>query len=383
MPSDPLLDDLNATTYKWVYPKVIQDNFFRNAPALAYMRDHCLVPFGGGAFIQTTFLYQPTNGGAYAMGDTFDISAKQMFTGFVFDVKLYEQNVTIFSEQINVLNKGQAAFFDILKGYLGNAMNTMSAQQDIDLYYHGQNLATSPSDANVRVKQLNGWAEAANDGVTPSWQGGVFTTYGNQTRNGVIGPTANSVPYWNGDQSGNAQPIVYDTVELFYQAHCRGEEEPDLMWGNRGVYSFVKSRMQVQQRFAQEKDPYWGVSGFRFNNAMFLRDDYAPSAASRFGSSDPVLGNWTTGTISTTGITPAAASNMPANVASLTVGELLMIANTKKIFFEVTNDRLHGYGFTGFKVAADSTRYSGQILSACNQHVTAPWALGQMFGISG
>lgn len=379
--ADPQLDDLNSTTFKHVYPRVIQDNFFRNAPLVVYLRDHCLAPFGGGAFIQSTFLYQPTNGGAYSMGDTFDISAKQLFTGFTFDMKLYEQNVTIFSEQINVLNRGQAAFFDILKGYMGAAMNTMSAQQNIDLYYHGQ--ASGTNIASNRTKNLNGLEELANDGVTPGWNGDIFTTYGNQARNGVIGDTANSIPYWNGDQSGNAQPIIYDTVELFYQAHCRGEEEPDLMWGNRGVYSFVKSRMQVQQRFGQEKDPYWGVTGFRFNNAMFLRDDYAPSAASRFGSSNSALGSWTTGTISTTGITPAAASNMPASVASLTVGEVLHIANTRKLIFEVTNDRLHGYGFTGFKVANDSTRYSGQILSAVNLHGTAPWAVGVMFGING
>lgn len=377
--ADPQFDDINATTLKHIYPRVIQDNFFRNAPLLAYMRDHCLAPFGGGAFIQSTFLYQATNGGAYSMGDTFDISALQLFSGFTFDPKYYEQNVTLYSEQINVLNRGPAAFFDLLKGYLGAAMNTMSAQQNIDLYYYGQ--ANGTGISTNRIKKLNGLAELANDGVTNSWTGDYFPQYGNQTRNGVIGSTANSIPYWNGDQSGNAQPITYDTTELFYQSHCRGEEEPDLMWGNRGVYSFVKSRMQVQQRFQQEKDPYWGVTGFRFNNAMFLRDDYAPSAASRFGSSDSKLGSWTTGTFTSTA-TVASQSNMPASTLC-TVGEVMFIANTRKLFFEVTNDRLHGYGFTGFKVAQDSTRYSGQILSAVNLHGTAPWAIGQMFGING
>src|SRR5215470_9604442 len=150
--ADPLFDDLNATTFKYVYPRVIQDNFFRNAPLLAYMRDHCLVPFGGGAFIQSTFLYQPTNGGAYAMGESFDISAKQLFTGFAFDPKYYEQNVTLFSEQINVLNRGPAAFFDLLKGYLAAAMNTMCAQQDVDLYKWGQAAATNISSS--RIKQI-------------------------------------------------------------------------------------------------------------------------------------------------------------------------------------------------------------------------------------
>src|SRR5215469_9003631 len=379
MPSDPQIDDINATTWKHVYPRVIQDNFFRNAPILAYFRDHCLVPFGGGAFIQSSFLYQPTNGGAYAMGDSFDISAKQLFTGFTFDVRLYEQNVTIFSEQVEILNKGPMAFFDMLKGYLGAAMNTISAQINLDTYFHGQ--VSGTNIAANRVKNLNGLLEAANDGVTPGWNGDIFTTYGNQPRNGVITDTANSIPFWNGDQLGNTQPLIYDTLELFYQSRCRGEEEPDLMWGNRGVYSFAKSRMQVQQRFTQEKDPYWGVTGFRFNNAMFLRDDYAPSAAKRFGKNQPGIGNWTTTTFTTTAITPAAASNMPAGVATLITGEVLVVANTRKIFFEVTNSRLHGFGFTGFKVAADSTRYSGQILAGCNTHVTAPWAIGFMFGI--
>ena len=75
----------------------------------------------------------------------------------------------------------------------------------------------------------------------------------------------------------------------------------------------------MQQRFAQERDPYWGVTGFRFNNAIFLKDDYFPSL--KYGQNDPNLGNWLTSTFAYTA--PATvANNFPTTNVTLTVGEV-------------------------------------------------------------
>ena len=45
---DPAVAELNSVTQFEIYPKTIEDNFFLATPLLAYFRDHCLVPFGGG-----------------------------------------------------------------------------------------------------------------------------------------------------------------------------------------------------------------------------------------------------------------------------------------------------------------------------------------------
>ena len=47
---DPILDEINLTTHKEIYPTVIEDNFFLDTPFEAYLRARSLVPFGGGSF---------------------------------------------------------------------------------------------------------------------------------------------------------------------------------------------------------------------------------------------------------------------------------------------------------------------------------------------
>ena len=53
--NDANVDELNATTKFEVYPSAIEDDFFLAVPELAYIRDHCLVPFGGGSFMLAMF----------------------------------------------------------------------------------------------------------------------------------------------------------------------------------------------------------------------------------------------------------------------------------------------------------------------------------------
>ena len=41
--ADPLFDELNATTLREIYPKVVEDQFFKGAPFLAYLRKENLL----------------------------------------------------------------------------------------------------------------------------------------------------------------------------------------------------------------------------------------------------------------------------------------------------------------------------------------------------
>jgi len=356
--ADPILDEINLTTLAEIYPHTIEDNFFLDTPFLAYLRAKSLTDFTGGANTRFTFLYQPLIGGAYARGDNFNITKVQTLAGAVFDPKLYEVSVP-----------------EYLDTDLANAMHTISAIIAIALQRHGQASSTTVTDN--RPKEINGWAEAINDGVTNSWDGNVFPTYGTATRNNVIANSLNSIPVFVGTQGGATAPITYQTLEETYQTASIGRMEPDLGVGNKAVYAYIKERIQPQQRFAQERDPYFGVNGMRMNSAMIMKDDYFPSL--RYGQNNPAIGNFLTSTF-TSASTVAANSNMPAST-TINVGEVFNWFNTKKWLLRISNSSLFGFGFTGFKPAQDNTRVVGQILAALNLECVAPRLNQQIFGI--
>ena len=373
---DPILDEINLTTLAEIYPHTIEDNFFLDTPFLAYLRAHALTDFTGGANTRFTFLYAPMIGGAYARGDNFNINKRQTLAGAQFDPKLYEVSIPEYLEDLEVLNKGPLAVFSLIDTDLANAMHTISAIVAIAMARHGQ--VSGSGVVGNRPKEINGWAEALNDGVTNSWEGSYFTTYGTATRNSVIGSALNSVPYWNGTQAGAGAPITYQTLEETYQTASIGREEPDLGVSNKAVYAYIKERIQPQQRFAQERDPYFGVSGMKMNSAMIMKDDYFPSL--RYGKNDPDLGNYLTSTF-TSHSSVGSGSNMPTS-QTLTVSEVFNWFNTKKWLLRISNSSLFGFGFTGFKPAQDNTRVVGQILAALNLECVAPRLNMQIFGIN-
>ena len=369
------MDELNATTLGEIFPRTVKDNYFLGSPLLAYIRDHCLVPFRGGAYMQNTFLYQPLIGDFYQTGATFNIQKQQTLDATRFDPKTVEVSVPEFLEDVEITNKGPLAVFSRIKSDLQNAIMTLNAKVAIAFNRHGQAAAGLVLDN--RVKFINGWTEALNDGVTNSWDGNVFATYGGVTRNAAVGAALNSIPLWFGDQNGNPGMITYAKLEEMYQnasinsATPGGTGEPDLGVCNKAAYAWAKERMQVQQRFQQERDPIWGMVGWRFNSAMILKDDYFPSL--RYGRNDVFLGNYLTSTFTSSG-TPASISNLPAQTL-VTVGEVFAFFNTrssgggddtKNLLFRISDSNLFGGGFTGFKPAQDSTKVVGQVLLGCN-----------------
>lgn len=373
--SDPIMDAVNLTTLKEVYPRVVVDNYFKKSPFEAYLRDHCLVPFGGGAFMQETFLYAPLIGGAYAIGQNFNTTKRETLSGAIFDPKYYEVAIPEYKEILQVLNKGPQRIFSLIEIDLKNAMDTISAINAIDFSLAGQ---------GARALNVNGWPEAINDGITPSWDGSVYASYGTQARNGIIGPALNSVPVFCGDSTGATGPLTYNILEEAYQDATIGAVEPDLITMNKAAYAYGKEHIQIQQRFAQEKDPVWGASGWRFNSAMVLKDDYFPSL--KYGVNDPNLGNYLTSTFVSPGTTAnggtaAAASNLPVSGTTTVVGEVVVMFNTKYIYLRISDDPEYGYGFSGFLPDQNNTRVVGYVKAAINLEFGAPRLQKQLYGI--
>jgi hypothetical protein len=375
--ADPTVDELNAVTYYEVYPRTIEDNFFLAAPELAYFRDHCMVPFTGGSFMQAIFRYAPMIGGFYAPGSAFNITKRTTLAALQFDPRYAYVSIPEYKEEIQVQNKGEYAVASLLEADMQNGIDTINGIFAVALAQSGQ---------GSRILAPNGEAEIMNDGITPSWDGNVYTSYGNQARNGAVGSTLNSVPLFCGNADGSAGIIQYPLLEEAYQDATIGKKEPNLITGNKAVIAYVKEKIQVQQRFQQEKDPVWGVTGFRFNNAMVLKNDYSPSL--RYGGSDPVLGSWLTGTFVSPGTlanggTAASASNLPVATTVVTVGEVLFMRNTFDYLFRVTDNEEFGFGFSGFVPAQDNTRVVAQIKAMVNIENLSPRTQKQLYGIGG
>jgi len=367
---DPSVQELNSVTKFEIYPRTVEDNFFLSTPRLAYIRDHCLVPFTGGTFMQSMMRYQSMIGGFYAPGSNFNITKRQTITATKFDTRYCYVSIPEYKEEIQVENKGDNAVVSLLEADMQNGVDTINVIVAI---------ASSQNGQGARSLAINGWPEALNDGVTNSYDGQVYTTYGGQTRNGAIGAALNSVPFWCGDQLGNTGIIQYSQLEEGYQDASIGKKEPNIGTGNKAVIAYIKEKLVVQQRFQQERDPVWGVTGFRFNNAMILKDDYFPSL--RYGKNDPILGNYLTANF-TSAAAPAAASNLPANKVC-TPGEVFCFFNTFDELFRVTDSEEFGFGFGGFVPAQDNTRVVGQIKAMVNEEWLSTRTSKQFYGIGG
>lgn len=375
--ADPNVDELNATTLYEIYPRTIEDNFFLAVPELAYFRDHCLVPFGGGSFMQAIFRYAPMIGGFYAPGSGFNIDKRQTLAALQFQTKYLYVSIPEYLEEISVENKGPNAVASILDADMENGVDTANAITAVAMAQSGQ---------GERSLAINGWVEAINDGITPGWDGQVYGSYGQQGRNGAVGNALNSIPVFCGDANGNPGVIQYSTLEEGYQDASIGKKEPNLGVGNKAVIAYIKEKLVVQQRFAQERDPVWGVMGFRFNNAMILKSDYFPSL--KYGQDQPVIGNWLTGTFVSPGTTAnggsaAALSNLPVSGKTVTVGEVFNFYNTFDWLFRVSDSEQFGFGFSGFVPAQDNTRVVGQIKAMVNLECLSPRTQKNFYGIGG
>lgn len=343
------LDELNTSTQRHIVPGII-DQVFKNDPTLAYLKKNNLNKFPGGTQIQENFIYASLpNGGAYADGASSAITLAQVETGATFLPKNYWVPVAISKNQVQVFNKGPEAVFRLVDSRLQNAALTMSAILSIALYNDGT--------STTRTLELNGIAEALNDGTNNSWTGSAYTTYG------TIGRTTGNAQsalksLMTGPTANVAGPITYKTLEEGYNSVVIGDEYPNLMVTTNLGMSYIKEKFQPQWRI-ETQDPNIGFNGVKFNQAMVIQSQYAPGSA---GVNDSNLGNY---------------------LAPSSQGETLFYLNTKYWRLWVTDDPEFGFGFTGFKPAQDTLIVAGQYLFTGNLTCQAPRLNRHLFNITG
>ena len=350
----PQLDEVNTGVTKRIMPGLV-DNFFKNGPVMAYCKKNRMKPWTGGPQIQENFLYKPMKGGFYKKGAQFDITKRQTKTGLLFEPAFAEVNVTEYTEDVEVIIRGPEAVFSQVNTDLGNAAMTLSAILEIAIWKHGQAL---PGDD--RSGTINGFAEALSNGIDPSWDGNIFTAYGGQPRVDVRpaldSPTGLIAANVNG-------AITYHVLEHSYMSCVIGAEHPKLGVTTNRCQGFINENFQPQQRLqmGDTVEPTIGWPGIKFKQATIVVSQYAPGAD---GVNDPDLGNYF--------------------AAGETFAWLNPGGEGEDAFFRLhtSTSPKYSFGFTGFKVAQDSTVVAGQILWSGAFTVRTPRLMRILFNIT-
>jgi hypothetical protein len=356
----PNLDEINTLTTKKIMPGLV-DNFFKNSPVLAFLKRNRYKVWTGGPQIQENFLYKPMKGGSYRKGATFDISKRQTKTGLLFDPKFYEVNVTEYTEDVEVIVRGAEAVLSLVQADLSNAALTMSAILAIAIYHHGQNIA-----GDDRSAEINGLEEALTDGINATYTGNTFVSYGGQAR-ADVSPALNT-PTGIISSPNIAGTMSYRVLEHSYQSCVIGDEHPVMGVTTNTNMGFINENFQPQQRI-DTTEPTIGYPGVKFKQATLVEDQYCPGA---FGVNDPDIGNY-----------------LIAPVAGQTANESFWWINPGKegddaflnLYFSASPK--YQFGWTGFKVAQDSTVVAGQILFGGNFTARAPRLMRALFGFRG
>jgi hypothetical protein len=342
--ADPTFDQISASTLADMRDDVVFDEFFVEGALQRKLRaSGALDEYLGGTIMQTPFQFNRVSGGAIAPGSDITVTQRQILAATAFVPKEYVEQVPLNLWQTNVINSGPAGKVKLVDLYMSNAVQALNTDLAIDFYRHGQ-AAAGVTVLDNRSIFINGMSEAMSDGVTRSWDGNRFTTYGGQLRNGAIGNVLNSIPIWLGDANGNTGQVSYKPV---VEGYLNCVQEPDFGVTNKALFSYLLERQEPKQQFAQEKDATIGLVGIKVLNGYIHVDKLCPST--KYGQILPSGLSQTTAVqptaFSTLGDTPSPISNLPV-VAAINPGEILFWIRASGWKVRPTTDEEYNFNFT-------------------------------------
>jgi hypothetical protein len=394
--ANPLFDEISATTLEAFIKGQVSRTLFTATPWLRVLRTNKKIyrPWDGGSYMKVPFDLQPVPSGAYSPGaDTFTLQQVQTVDDMAFAPKYYNAEVAILATYTDVYNREPRQIVNILKEKYGNASASLDSKVAADVFLHGQ--AAGGSVAANRIKNVNGFAEALNDGATPSWNGDVFTTYGQQLRNGPLtGTVLNSIPFWGGNSDGSAAPISNQILNRIYNRCKQGKGEGAIIGGkpDYGVcsdflYGSISDRIFPMQRVdAEIKEPRIGLTGLKFNNGVIFPDSYTPGTQNAIYIQDKtVLPTVTTGTFAVPATSDAqqAFNNMPASGTTVTVGETFFWLRSDVWRFSYPRTGRYAFKARGLQEAFDGDILADIIRAAMVLYTLVPASNQQAFGFSG
>ena len=347
-----LLSEVNSIATKKIMPGVV-DQFFKAGPMIAYLRRRFNQRWAGPQ-IQENYLFRPMKGGAYAKGQTFDVTKQQTHTGMLFTPRYYQVNVTEYLEDLEVEMAGDTAMFSKLKLDLSTAAFTMSSILEIAIWHHGQNIG-----GDDRTLEINGLEEALSDGTNAGWGGDVFTTYGGQTR-ADVNNALNSPRGLITENVGGG--ISFKALMHSHLSTVIGGEAAQIgVTSNRGFGFITEAFHPLQRVDATAPEINWPGLKMPFQNAVITVSQYIPS---QDGVNDADIGDYSNDSEILAWINPGPQGDMAY--------ARLFIAQSRKFAF----------GFTGFKGARDDNQVSGQILFGGNFVYRAPRYSRILYGIT-
>lgn len=391
--ADPTYNgDLQASTLDDMLADAAYDNFFVETAFQQHMRAIGAVdPFGGGVLMREPFIMGSPAAGAAAPGSNFNIEHNQQLADLAFTPRLYTSRDMLETFSLSVQNKGPNARVLLTDLYFRNGVAAISTNVEVDCYWHGQ-AAISGQIANNRTNNVNGMAEALNDGLNQSWQGDVFVNYGSQVRNGAVSNSINSIPYYLGDSNGNAQAISVRALINFLvrqRKFCNGRS-PEITITTPNGWAYILACLQAQQQFTTN----WtmkaltsvpDVEGISFMGTTIYDDILAPGAA--WGKDFPT--NYI-GTSNLTSSFTAASTNTGATSASqlpstgtITVGETLWALTGPAWKYRPTDNPDFLFGRRQNEVYNNNTNDALLINLALNVYSPAPRESGQAYGFNG
>jgi hypothetical protein len=373
--ADPLYNEIDASNLESVRKNVIFDNLFVDTPGQAKLRKAGVFdPFLGGNGMVEGFLYGRVQGAALAPGSTVTVTRQQLNSALKFQPKAYvtwspldDWEMDDGSGTGGVINSGPAMIVNMYQVIMENMSMTMNTMLEMDMFRHGQ--PASALVADDRRFNSNGLSEALNNGVDPSWDGNVFTTYGGQVRNGAIGPALNSTPLYLGNSSGAPGQIDFNALMRGWgQCNVAGGN-PDLGLTNVLGFVAIANALDAQRRDISntKHDIQW--KGLNFQGIDIYSDPLAPSAlAGDFLSLAPTPGtvgnpgannNLADGAGNSTLVKPfvtpqfvyqganvptsPTGSNLPSNT-TIQAAEVLMMLECSSFKVRPTNKKGWNYG---------------------------------------
>jgi hypothetical protein len=409
MPTDPLYNEIDATNLESVRKNVVFDNLFVDTPFQAkFEKAGVFDPFLGGNGMMEGFIYGRVQGAAVAPGSTVTVTRQQLNTGMKFQPKAYVAWAPLDDWELDdgsgtggVINSGPSRIANQYQILMENMTQTINTMLEMDSFRHGQ--ASASGISGNRILNSNGLSEALNNGVDPSWDGNVFTTYGSQTRNGVIGPALNSTPLYLGTSSGaNGQIDFNALMRLWGQCVVTGGK-PDLGITNVMGFVAVANALDAQRRDVSntKHDIQW--DGLSFNGIDIYQDPLAPSAlAADFISLAPTPGTagnnnladgsggstqttaFTTPQFTSAGVNVATSptgSNLPS-VTSIQPGEVLFFLESSGFKIRPTDKKGWNFGLRRSPMPNNVSMDALFMRLGTNLYNTMPRHCAQAYGFS-
>lgn len=380
-----IIDWMTAITAYAIHDKAIQDLLFRNAALLSYLRANGFVPYNGGTEMNYLFTNGNTRGGPFAPGTTRNTDVIHPWSALQFGNRWANESINEHMENL-LVNSGPYATFSSLEMLHRLAISSMNARYTLALYRHGQ--VTAAEDRSLYTCGLE---DGLNDGITPSYFGNLFPTYGNVSRTATsAAPGLSSTPFFAGNPTTGAKAkLTYTNFLKAYTQFRHGSMTPKLIIANKGGYTAMLTSIDKRQRIVDMvESPHYGVKGIKFMDAVILEDEYAPSAAHPVDALtiNELGSNVTPSSISYDATTVSARSNLQLNSggesATFVPGEVIFFLNTETLYWRNATEKMFAFGFGGYEKLPTSNQIHGAIQNMGTLHSHAPWCSGYLYGIT-